>query len=250
MSVPEPCVGCGAVIDCPPDSDYVYTLTGDPTLPFFFLCPAGYSCQPGPGDVHPIFLSCCSHILQRTYTSQTTDAQLSALVQDMLNECQQYKGECADPPTGPGDGPGPTINPKNVYFSEAVQCHAICPDGSGFLYTLPAGWAMGMSQFAANNLAMVICRQRADILKVCPPSPSPCFTNGSTMPTGASGSSYFQTLLPIPPHQVGWVYTYNVTVGSLPPGLNLNGDTISGIPTTPGTYVFTVTLNEVFSPPP
>jgi len=46
-------------------------------------------------------------------------------------------------------------------------------------------------------------------------------------------------------------YTYAVTSGSLPPGLELNENTgeISGIPTNSGDYTFTVTCTDSYNPP-
>src|SRR5207249_10729529 len=42
-------------------------------------------------------------------------------------------------------------------------------------------------------------------------------------------------------------YTYAVTSGSLPPGLNLTGDTVSGTPTTAGSYNFDLTATDAYN---
>jgi hypothetical protein len=65
-------------------------------------------------------------------------------------------------------------------------------------------------------------------------------------PNGTSGTAYTHTYTatgsPAP--------TFMVTSGSLPPGLSLNGTTgaVTGTPTTPGTYMFTVTATNGVMP--
>jgi hypothetical protein len=72
-------------------------------------------------------------------------------------------------------------------------------------------------------------------------SSSPVVT-GTTAPTGSVGTPYSSgvtaTGTPAP--------TYTVTSGALPPGLTLNSATgaITGTPTTPGTYIFDVTVSN------
>ena len=43
-------------------------------------------------------------------------------------------------------------------------------------------------------------------------------------------------------------YTWSITSGSLPPGLTLNSGTITGTPTTVGTYSFTVQVSDASNP--
>ena len=66
----------------------------------------------------------------------------------------------------------------------------------------------------------------------------------SSLPTGVDGSNYSTTL-----QAAGGVspYTWQVTTGSLPAGLTLSGNTISGSPTGVGT-TFTVTVTDAETP--
>lgn len=58
---------------------------------------------------------------------------------------------------------------------------------------------------------------------------------------GLAGEAYSQALEAINGVQP---YTWSVSSGSLPPGLSLSSGVISGTPTTPGTYTFTVEVTD------
>ena len=69
----------------------------------------------------------------------------------------------------------------------------------------------------------------------------------SSLPSGTVGSSYSSTSL----SATGGTspYTYNITLGSLPPGLTMtSGGLISGTPTTDGTYNFSVAATDNGTP--
>lgn len=64
----------------------------------------------------------------------------------------------------------------------------------------------------------------------------------ATLPPGTPGVAYSET---ITANGGTPDYTYAVTSGSLPPGLNLSsGGVLSGEPTTPGTFTFTITATD------
>ena len=71
-------------------------------------------------------------------------------------------------------------------------------------------------------------------------------TNNSQLNSGTVGQSYSQTLAST---STQGTVTYDVTSGSLPPGLSLNSSTgvISGSPTTNGTYNFEITAYDTGS---
>jgi uncharacterized protein YhjY with autotransporter beta-barrel domain len=74
----------------------------------------------------------------------------------------------------------------------------------------------------------------------------PITVNPATLPNGTAGTPYNQTVTA----SGGTApYTFAVTAGSLPTGLALNGGTgaITGTPTTPGPYSFTITATDANS---
>jgi large repetitive protein len=78
-------------------------------------------------------------------------------------------------------------------------------------------------------------------------SPIPTLTLSGSLPNATVGVAYSQTLVAsggIKP------YTFSLTAGALPAGLNLStGGTISGTPTAPGASSFTVTVTDTESTP-
>nr|WP_284694742.1 Ig domain-containing protein [Geomonas sp. Red32] len=67
----------------------------------------------------------------------------------------------------------------------------------------------------------------------------------STLPAGTVGTAYSQTLT-----ATGGTspYSWSVTTGTLPAGLNMSSGVISGSPTTAGTSTFTVQVTDSSSP--
>ena len=71
-----------------------------------------------------------------------------------------------------------------------------------------------------------------------PPPPSTFSISPATLPAATAGSAYSQTISATGPNPP---YTVRVSQGSLPPGLSLSSSgSLSGTPTTSGSYAFTV----------
>src|SRR5204862_4616591 len=70
--------------------------------------------------------------------------------------------------------------------------------------------------------------------------------NPPSLPSGTQGTAYSQTI-----SATGGFgsYSFAVTSGSLPNGLTLNAGTLSGTPTLPGTFNFTITATDSNSCP-
>ena len=69
---------------------------------------------------------------------------------------------------------------------------------------------------------------------------TPVITTNS-LPSGTRGTSYHTTLAA---SDGSGTYTWSISAGSLPAGLTLTGNIISGTPTTAGTYSFTVQVSD------
>ena len=73
----------------------------------------------------------------------------------------------------------------------------------------------------------------------------PCITTATPLPTGRVGSTYGAS---IEATSTSSPTTFSVTAGALPAGLALAPDgTIAGVPTTAGTFTFTVTVTDAAS---
>ena len=77
------------------------------------------------------------------------------------------------------------------------------------------------------------------------PATSPIVVSPANLPAPAVGVAYSQTL-----SSSGGVapYSYSLTGGSLPPGITMSGNTISGTSTGSGPYNFTVTVTDSTAP--
>ena len=96
---------------------------------------------------------------------------------------------------------------------------------SGYVWSANCGWI---------SLSNAEAYVQTDILP-------PTITTGSLLPEAVANSGYNETLMPSGGHPDMW----SVTSGSLPPGLGLStGGVLSGTPTTPGTYTFTVRVTS------
>jgi hypothetical protein len=125
----------------------------------------------------------------------------------------------------------PLVSTLNAYDGAVTSNMAIVPTVNG-----------DVDAYAANStqLIMDIFSYFAPILPLSiatPSLPSGTLAYGYSAALGAAGG-----VLP---------YTWSITTGSLPPGVNLNSGTgvISGTPTTAGSYPFTVQVADSQSPP-
>jgi len=161
------CLGCGAEIDCPDDTDFESSLTGPPLFPFVVNCPAGFSCSGGAGgsgsaDGWTVTADCCGHHIERKGTGILTEQQVSDLIAGIIEECRQYAAECPNPPTNPDP-----IVPQVWFFNEPQTCSASCPNGQGASFTVPAAQYIAPTQSQANRIAHEDACNKARILLNC-----------------------------------------------------------------------------------
>ncbi len=157
------------------------------------------------------------------------DANLAAAV------CSYPRGP-TDTPNGGGNG-FPTT-PSPVFFNTAQSCSHTCPDGSTFIYTVPAGSFISYNQTLSDEMAHSLACKNANNLHNCfiPPTPSCCL-----------GSFYSSSItVPLPAAPI----TFDIISGSLPAGLTDNTSTdgttflIEGTPTTAGNSTFTLMATD------
>jgi LPXTG-motif cell wall-anchored protein len=109
--------------------------------------------------------------------------------------------------------------------------------------SVPVGSAPTGLAIAPDGLTAYVANQTSNTVSVIALDAFPAITT-STLPDGTAGAAYSATVVstgrPAP--------TFSVTGGTLPPGLSLDSaGVITGTPTTPGTFTFTVTTNNAVS---
>jgi CSLREA domain-containing protein len=130
------------------------------------------------------------------------------------------------------------VNPAGSYTFSLVTGNL----PPGFTLNAATGVISGMAtatgsySFTVQALAVNGCgaSQGYTLIVACPT----VTVNPVTLPNGTSGAAYNQSLSATP----GGNYSFSKTSGSLPPGLSLSAaGSLSGNPTTQGSYSFTVT---------
>ena len=117
-----------------------------------------------------------------------------------------------------------------VFFYNRAQGYSLpCPDGSLFTYVVAAGLFVNTNQALADEQAAAYARAQAGSFIICL----------NSIPDGAVGAAYSAVIASsthgFPP------FTFSLTGGLLPPGLNLSSSgVVSGVPTVPGSFTFSV----------
>lgn len=141
----------------------------------------------------------------------------------------------------PGGGPAPA---PGTFLNRAQTGVAICPDGSVFEFSVPAGLFSASTQLAADNAAFAFASQQAQLHKICLSNiqSQVCIGTLTEIPITATGSFLAQ-----PPASDFW----ELAAGTLPSGLVFNGGsiqggvaTITGTPTTNGTFQFVISVTD------
>jgi hypothetical protein len=252
------CLTCGQVPECVDDADLFnlsqYSLEGAP-YPFVLNCPPGSDCA----QTLQTTLLCCGQEIVVVYLPSDSAGQRSAKLLAGIMRCQ---GRCSSQPGGndygypPSYAPGKSpANATTFLYSTAQIGQSQCPGGSVFYYTAPAGFkafpidtrmppsVRAGIQASINRDALKAANSRAAQIKICfTPIPTHlCLGNGAeSVPIVVTGSLVNYSAAG---------NLWSLTSGSLPPGMTLNtgvvrGDRIhlSGTPTTPGIYTFTVNM--------
>lgn len=161
-----------------------------------------------------------------------TQEQADACALASYTECVSLHNKV--PPDQPlVDPPGvPPENKAPTFINDPQTCTSLCPDGSPFSFTVPAGRYTALTQAAADAMAHSFACQQAILHRVC---------IGTLSPTECcSGSSFSGTILVL---ARALPITFSVVSGSLPPGVAISQPAaavaqVSGTPNTPGTFNF------------
>lgn len=233
------CQGC-LPIDCLYDLDDVdlYDIQGDPFL-FVLECPPGYTCNPDPGG-GTVSQQCCDQTLTASYPPNVTVAQFNSIVSGLVAQCAARQPFCGETPP-PTDHNQPS---QTFYWNRPCNSTVYCPsDRAPFTYRVQAGLVYDTTQAGADAAACVLARKLAVSHRVCLRDTMPTqFCEGSAFSQKISATGSFVGFQGQPNH-------WSVLSGAMPDGLTISDGyttnpfvTISGTPTTPGAFTFTVQI--------
>lgn len=222
---------CDVIINCPCSGSPLMGVDAMAADPPEFVATGYQAVVPNLGNSDWIRLECMKFAES---TTSEADAQATAN-RDALLCALGALSPYIQPPGSSGGGGGGTI-----FFSNEASCTVNCPDGLPFTYSVAAGAFVSNSSQAdadakAQSAACAQAAQRVVCLSALSPS---TYTVGSPYSGTISATGGFS----------GPGNIWQVTSGSLPPGLTLTGAgstaTISGTPTTGGVYAFNVTVTD------
>lgn len=133
-------------------------------------------------------------------------------------------------------GPG---NPKARLTQVAVE---VLARTSGTLASNARLTQIALESLSSGNPHARLTQIAVEVLTLYPPPPALTVSPPPTATTGTAYSGSVTVSGGTAP------YTYAITSGPLPPGLSLNSSTgaITGTPTAPGSYPYTVTVTDSF----
>jgi len=230
--IPAP---CDALVD---DDERLYSL--DRILfPFVLNCPAGFDCS----RAQRVSITCCGNDYTVSLPSSLSASGRLRAITQMINKCALANAACPTPvPTGnPGvpENPGvPPIPPTTsiLYYNQPQYASVNCGDGGVYTYSVPAGSYLSTSLKTSNAQAKQDAIDTANLVGFCLPyAPSLCLNTAITSSLVLSGGN--------------GPFSWNIESGTVPDGMTLtftssNYATLSGTPTTLGTYTFTLTVND------
>lgn len=203
--------------------------------PDFFI---GYnSWYAGPPPIDSIWDS-TGCISQCVSTVSQADADACAANQQLICTTTDGGGN-----GGINDGDG-WMNPGTgghypISFSQQETCAVQCPDGNFFSFTVPAGAVLGLNQGQANNAAFGLACLKARQHEIC--------LSALSNTEACINSSYSGTITATGPTVSAFNTVWLNPGGGLPPGISMSFSiggpvlTLSGTPTTAGTYTFQIT---------
>lgn len=231
---------CPTRIDCPGDDGPIRNVSSEAP-------DRAYYCATVAFQDTPLLGACwervgCATAVCSDVSPQDAIEQAQRLARECVWESWYRPGcnpdERGRPPLIPPPN-NPTRDPVTLYYNSAQTCFVSCPDGTQFSYTVAAGRYVALSQLAADQQAYSVACARARTRQVCLSNlTSPVCANqffsqsivatGNTVATSGAGDLWQLVSGSIPP---------GTTFGS---GYHVGSTTLSGTPTSYGTYSFTV----------
>lgn len=220
-----PCPTCFPVTCDVADDSALYNFQ-QPAFPFVFFCPPGFDCSLA-GGFHMV---CCNQLVSVDFPPNATADQKNVLIQSVVSQCNDFlslcgqQQGCKNPPCEPP--PPPVV----LFYNRDATCSSPCPDGTVFVFTVPAGTFAAFDQATADQEALDFACQQAAARRMCLGQISPCGCVGTPLSVKIPASGGIAPVV------------FALTGGNFPPGLNLSvGGVISGTPNTPGTFTFNIT---------
>lgn len=229
-----PCIICapgpgGGVGPVDPANPFINISSEAPDVDVF------YGRRYGPGGGFPL-----PPLGSTWYASGCIGFCVSTISQEDANLCAQVQAVlCAGtnwPVTNPNNPLDPPVD-RPVFYNQAQFAQFQCPDGTPYYFTVAAGIFSSFNQDTANQMAYSYALNQGSAIRVC---------LGSLTPTRiCAGSSYSGSITA----SIGQGRaSFAISAGSLPDGLVLSQSNtvlfITGTPTTPGDYTFSVTATD------
>lgn len=165
--------------------------------------------------------------------------------EDECRAClQTYQWTCGDNGTGVDPVTPPIVDPTgkqtSLFGNRSTSCASTCPDGLEWTFVLPANQFWAASQYQADRIAYNYACQQARQRRVC--------LSDLSNSEACINSAYSATINAVGAYVSSFDNNWVIVLGTLPPGLTLNGGfvksgpsvAITGTPTTAGTYDFTL----------
>lgn len=239
-----PDILCPVKIECPcSDNPFANLSSEAPDLPVFLGTYSAHQTPPLGTDWD--FFD-CTDTCESTVSQDAAD--LCAAERAFLCAISSWRspssnGRALPPVPGPR---GPASNgPRYLpYISTEQSCSALCGDGLPFVFTVPAGVFAGLTQLQADAKAKSYACRQAQLRRICLSSLNTpiCVNvpyNAAIFATGRFLAQGTQTNF------------WQLEAGTLPPGLVFHGGaltgnmaTITGTPTTTGSYTFFIGITD------
>ncbi len=161
----------------------------------------------------------------------------SEISQDTADDCARAQAfECSYDNAPTVGNPTPNnVHPPARFGNTVQECEALCADGNGVTLVIPANTVVTGTQADADARAHGLACKRAAELRVCFVTPSPL--------TAIHADEFAS--IPIVAEGGNGNYEFVVVGGAIPTGMFFDPvGLLSGTPTVPGTYNFTLTVTD------